>query len=201
MSAAMPVERAARLERAGLLEELRLEAHGAERADASTKQSACGGRAPRSCARARSTSSIDDHARETTRATAPSRTVNDGAAVPARSRRRRVPPIASRQLLHDREAEPGADRPLAPVPLVQVEALERARRGRRPRGPGPVSSTRSTPGAVTTRTSPPARRQAQRVLDEVRDDLEHAVGVGDRRRRAVGDGARARRRSASACCW
>ena len=41
------------------------------------------------------------------------------------------------------------------------------------------------------------RGQPQRVLDEVRDDLEHAVGVRDRRRRRLGDRPQRRRRSSS----
>ena len=59
-----------------------------------------------------------------------------------------------RQLLDEREPEPGADRPLAPVARVEVEALEGAL-AVSGASPGPVSSTWTRPGAVTTRTSPP----------------------------------------------
>ena len=88
-----------------------------------------------------------------------------------------------RQLLHDREPEAGADLPLPPVALVQVEALEGVL------GVGLVEARARVLDAEEAGLSDDphlsARRsQAQRVLDEVGDDLEHAVGVRDRRRRS-----------------
>ena len=84
-----------------------------------------------------------------------------------------------RQLLHDREPEARADRPLAAVPLVEVEALE---------GVLAVAVVEARAGVLDAQDArlrddahvAAGRREAQRVLDEVRDDLEDAVGVRDR---------------------
>ena len=58
--------------------------------------------------------------------------------------------------------------------------------GPRARCPGPVSATRSSPRRRGDRDAAARRRRADRVLDQVREHLEHAVGVG-RRRRAPSD--------------
>ena len=54
-----------------------------------------------------------------------------------------------------------------------------------------MSSTRSRPGRRDDAHLASRRRQAERVLDEVRHDLQHAIGVCDCGRGAVGDGAQA----------
>ena len=48
--------------------------------------------------------------------------------------------------------------------------------------PGPVSATRTSPGARRDGDAAAGRRRAHRVLDQVREHLQHAVGVGRRRR-------------------
>ena len=97
-----------------------------------------------------------------------------------------------RQLPDDRQAEPGADRPVLPVTRVEIEALEGMLAvflvEARPRILDPHAPRRGDDPHLAA-----ARRQPQRVLDEVGDDLQHAVGVGDRRR-----GARPRRRQRDA---
>ena len=110
-----------------------------------------------------------------------------------------------RQLLHDREAEAGADLPLPPVALVQVEALERAlgvvlgearapcprraarraRRRRAPRRRAASAAARSRrdsrrPGGRGRRRRPPARDlgdRAERHAEAVRLLLVAADGV------------------------
>ena len=189
------VERAAHLERAGALEELRLEARlGAERSrERARGEAACGGRGPAIVRAARSTSSIEI-TRERLRASASaSRTVN-AVSPPGSLSTETVPPIASVSSLTIASPSPVPTGALAPVALVEVEALERARVVVRLEARPRVLDAQ-LPGAATTRTSPPGGRQAQRVLDEVRDDLEHPVGVGDRGRRPVGATLERRRRT------
>ena len=106
------------------------------------------------------------------------------------------PPIAVGQLGDDREAEPSADRPVGAVAIPEIEALERAsevvggeaRAGRR--------SRRAVPGAASITTAAALRRAADRVLDEIRERLQRATGVGDRRRSRARSGPRDRRRTA-----
>ena len=87
-----------------------------------------------------------------------------------------MPPIAG-SAPHDPEAEAGSDRPFAPVSLVEVEALECALRVTLVEAGAGVLDAK-TPGAATTPTSRPQESAATR-LDEVGDDLENVVGVGD----------------------
>jgi len=107
-----------------------------------------------------------------------------------------APAHRERQLLHDREPETRADLPLEPVTLVEVEALERAlhvvlREARS----GVLDAQDARVGDDSNLAA--RRRQAQRVLDEVRDDLENAVGIADRGRGTVGDSVQ---RDAEALC-
>ena len=89
------------------------------------------------------------------------------------------------QLLHDRETEPGTDGPLAAVTLVQIEALE---------GALPVLDLEARAGVLDAEHTgsgddadrAAARGQPKRVLDEIRDDLQHAIRIGNRGRRCVG---------------
>ena len=74
---------------------------------------------------------------------------------------------------------------LAAVALVQVEALERSLA---------VFELEAWPRVLDSELAwrrddahfAAARCETERILDEVRDDLEHPVGVRDRRRGAVG---------------
>src|SRR5207248_8876618 len=72
-----------------------------------------------------------------------------------------------RELLHDREAETGADGTLVAVARVEVEALERVRQlvGREP-GAGVLDAELAGPAADRDRAA--RRGQAQGVLDQVR---------------------------------
>ena len=83
-----------------------------------------------------------------------------------------------RELLDDREPEPAADRPVAADLVVEVEALERVRHvvGRDARGRCRRRARR--PGVARAPSPSRRRRLAQRVLDEVRRDLQQPVVVG-----------------------
>ena len=83
-----------------------------------------------------------------------------------------------RELLDDREPEPAADRPVRADLVVEVEALERVRQVVRGDARAGVGDGESAPARRATVTRPPARRLAERVLDEVRRDLQQAVVVG-----------------------
>ena len=92
------------------------------------------------------------------------------------------PSHGRRQLGDDREAEPRTDRAVGPVALPEVEALE-----------GAVEIVRREAGPVVDHGQPARSGDdldraafggaADRVLDEVRERLQHATGVRDRRRR------------------
>ena len=88
-----------------------------------------------------------------------------------------------RQLARDREAEPRAaavarpERPEDPLPVGRLDPRARCRRPRRRR------CRWRSPSASSTR--PPSGVQRKRVREQVRDDLEDAVAVGDDHRPAV----------------
>ena len=90
-----------------------------------------------------------------------------------------LPPIPSAQLLDDREAEPRADLALAPVALVQVEALERVREllGAQP---GPRVLHRDLARARGHAYASARGRDPQRVLDQVPEQLQHAIRIAGR---------------------
>ena len=117
--------------------------------------------------------------------------------LPGRLSTSTTPPIARGELVDDREAEAGSDRPATRIARVEEEALEGARdlvrlaaRGRRPR-------PRAGRGRATMRTEPPggetrsafstrfesawrmrsASPRAQRIAGRVEDELD-PVGVG-----------------------
>ena len=99
------------------------------------------------------------------------------AAAPRRARcRARSGRRARRELARDREPEAGAAAVARPERPEDPLALAR-------RIPGPVSSTATAtvPFAARQLEPDPAAvgRPAERVREQVRDDLEHAVAVGD----------------------
>ena len=103
------------------------------------------------------------------------------------------PPIASVSCFTIASPRPGADLLVRRVAAVEVEAVERVLEvlGRDPRaGVGDAHlAGRRRDGDAAAR-----RRRAHRVLDQVREHLQHAVGVGRRRRARRSPRRRATRR-------
>src|SRR6202042_1669297 len=89
-----------------------------------------------------------------------------------------APAHRGHELLDDRQAEPRAGRPLAAIPPVQVEPLERVRDVLRVDSrAGVADGDRAAAGADRDR---PARGgHPQGVLDQVRDGLEDPVVVAE----------------------
>ena len=122
---------------------------------------------------ARADTRLDRRSRTALRA---GRTSSNREPRPTSESRSIRPPSARRELLRDREPEPGAAAP----PRRTAGRAARAVSGAIP---GPVSSTATwtVPFVRCELEADPAAvgRRAERVREQVVDDLEHAVAVGD----------------------